>query len=134
MKRVDHIGIVVDDIAQAKEFAARVLGMELQREFSLPEQSALAAFFTLGDFRFEFIQVTDPELRRKRLGEGAEARIEHIAIQVDDLDATISALRDQGIETTTPEPWIVGVNRNIFTSDPTTDGVRYQFFERMKDG
>jgi hypothetical protein len=27
-----------------------------------------AAFFTLGEARLEFIEVTDPELRRQRLG------------------------------------------------------------------
>lgn len=133
MKRFDHVGIVVDNLEQAKKFATGVLGLDLQREFALPEQSVLAAFFTFGDVRLEFIEVTDAESRTQRLGDGAEARIEHIAIEVDDLDATISTLREQGVGTTTPEPWIAGTNRNIFTAAETTDGVRYQFFEKMRD-
>ena len=132
MKRFDHVGIIVDDLEQAKAFAANTLGLQLKQEFQLPEQSVLAAFFGLGDFRIELIEVTDPELRKQRLGEGAQARIEHIAIEVENLDKTIATIRGQGIETTTPEPWVVGTNRNIFTKAESTDGVRWQFFERLQ--
>jgi hypothetical protein len=110
-----------------------VLGLELQREFALPEQSVLAAFFKLGDFRIEYIEVTDPAQRRQRLGDGVAARIEHVAIEVDVLDETMSRLRGQDVRMTTPEPWIAGSNRNIFTVAETTDGVRYQFFERLPE-
>jgi methylmalonyl-CoA/ethylmalonyl-CoA epimerase len=134
VKRFDHVGVVVDNLEDAKRFATRILGLDLQREFALPEQSVLAAFFTLGDFRIEFIEVTDPELRRQRLGDGAQARVEHIAIEVDDLDTTISSLRERGVEMTTPAPWIAGTNRNIFTAAKSTDGVRYQFFEKLREG
>ena len=134
MKRFDHVGVVVDNLEEAKRFATGILGLDLQREFALPEQSVLAAFFTLGDVRFEFIEVTDPEHRRQRLGDGAQARVEHIAFEVDDLDATIAGLREQGVHTTTPEPWIAGSNRTIFTAAESTDGVRYQFFEKLPEG
>jgi methylmalonyl-CoA/ethylmalonyl-CoA epimerase len=130
MKRVDHVGIIVDDLAQAKDFATNVLGLVLDREFSLPEQSVLAAFFTVGDTRVELIEVTDPSLRAQRLGNGNQARIEHVAIEVDDLEATINALREKGVRTLTPEPWIVGSNRNLFTDPDTSDGVKYQLFDR----
>ena len=130
MKRVDHVGIVVDDLVQAKEFVTKVLGFVPDREFSLPEQSVLAAFFTIGDTRVELIEVTDPSLRAQRLGEGAKARIEHVAIEVEDLDATIKVLREKGVRTSTPEPWVVGSNRNLFTDPDTCDGVKYQFFDR----
>jgi catechol 2,3-dioxygenase-like lactoylglutathione lyase family enzyme len=133
LRRIDHVGIIVDNLGEAKAFATQVLGFEFQREFQLPEQSVLAAFFTLGDFRLEFVEVTDAKLRRERLGDGAKARIEHIAFEVDDLDGTMSALRDKGVTMTTPEPWIAGTNRNIFTTDATTDGVRYQFFEKLSE-
>lgn len=133
MRRFDHVGIIVDDLEEAKVFATELLGLRFQREFALPEQSVRAAFFTLGDFRFEFVEVTDPELRLQRLGEGAKARVEHIAFEVDDLDGTMSGLRDKGVQMTTPEPWIAGTNRNIFTADSTTDGVRYQFFEKLPE-
>jgi lactoylglutathione lyase len=56
----------------------------------------------------------------------------HIAVRVDDLDATLSRLAEQGIEPEKP-PYSVreGGSRLCFVRDP--DGYRIELLERPKD-
>ena len=57
------------------------------------------------------------------------ARIEHIAVEVDDLAAAAAALRAKGVEFTTPQPLGAAGMSFYFTRPETTDGVMYQFIQ-----
>jgi regulator of ribonuclease activity A len=131
LKRLEHIGIVVNDL----EEAARLLGdgFALRRDGGSETAALRTAFFTPGSgARVELIEIADDEQRRERLGEGNAARIEHIAFEVDDLDATVAALAALGIEITEP-PRISGGYRTTWTVASTTDGVKFQLSERPSD-
>ena len=133
---IDHIGIVVEDLEAAMRFLGETLGLDLRTVVELPELGMTNAFFCCGEADIELIGVADPEVRRQRLGDG-RARIEHIGIRVDDLEATSSALEDKGVRLTGipnvdaahPVPFRVGNRVNVWTDPATTGGVVYQFIE-----
>jgi catechol 2,3-dioxygenase-like lactoylglutathione lyase family enzyme len=128
-KRIHHIGIVVDDLTEAIDFLTGVLGLEVARTLEAPDRGGLkAAFLPCGDAQIELIELSDPEARRDRLG-SAQARIEHIAVQVDDVQATFASLGSKGVEFTTAEPETLGPNTFFFTTPESSDGVSYQFLE-----
>ncbi len=127
-KRIDHVGIVVDDLASACRFVADVMGFEFDRELAIPGRFQ-AAFFRCGKAGVELIEITDPELRQQRLG-SATARLEHLAIEVDDLIATADRLRELGVKMASGEPTLTGPTRSFFTQPETSDGVTYQLFDR----
>lgn len=129
LKRIDHIGVVVDDLLRAKKFLEG-LGLTFQFERELPERQVKAAFYGCGDGRIELIEPTTPEARARRLGEGNRARIEHIAVEVDDtLAAAMDAVRALGVEFTTPRPVAIDGNLNIFTQPDTCEGIQLQLVE-----
>ncbi len=128
--RIDHVGIVVDNLGVAGQFLAGVLGLELTREVSLPE-GIEAAFYRCGEVSIEVIEVLDPDQRSMRLPYGSKARIEHIALEVDDLDRTVADLRAKGVQTTAGEARRVGPTDNYWTQADTSDDVQYQFFKRV---
>ena len=66
---------------------------------------------------------------RRRLGEGQQARIEDIAIEVDDLDSTLEALGALGIRPDAPPREVLGAV-TFWTAAETSDGVRYQFVQK----
>ena len=127
LKRTDHIGVIVDDLAEAAAMLEK-LGLPRSREFSIPNRLQ-AAFYRCGDVDIELIEITEPEERRKRLGD-AKARIEHIAIECDGLEETMRALTGRGIEAATADPVLAGGLASFWTRPDTTDGVTYQLMER----
>ena len=129
MRRIDHIGVVVDNLPEARAFLT-VLGMTLDHGFDLGRVEA--AFYRCGDVMIEVIECRTPEERERRLGT-AKARIEHIAIQVDDLAATVDEFASLGIEMTKPEPVRQDDIQSYWTNPDTSDGVMYQFFERLHE-
>ncbi len=127
LKRIDHVGVIVDNLAEAKRFLSD-MGLRLDRDLEIPGRLR-AAFYQCGETQIEVIEIDEPAERAKRLGEST-ARIEHVAIEVDSLSTTLEALRGLGVATTTAEPMAVGGNLNFWTRAETCDGVQYQLIEK----
>ena len=127
LNRIDHIGVIVDDIDEAKVLLGKGFGLEAG---PITEREDLrTAFFTCGDVSIEVIQIVDPEIRRVRLGENQRARIEHIAIEVDDLHATLRALKALGVQPKAA-PRLSRSRLTFWTEPESSDGVMYQFVEK----
>jgi methylmalonyl-CoA/ethylmalonyl-CoA epimerase len=125
MRRLDHVGVVVDDL----EEAARLLGaLGLQESERADHDGLRLAFFTAGNAMVEIIEPTDPEVRAKRLGD-ARARIEHVAFEIGDLDGALAELGALGVEPNAPPRRLP--DRAMFWTDPdTSDGIMFQFVQR----
>ncbi len=128
-RRIDHIGVIVDNLAEARRWM-EVFGLPLRRSVDIPQGRIHGEFFACGEMDIELIEIGDPEQRRKRLGEGKRVRIEHIAVDVDDLGAALAQLASLGVTTTSPTPRQVGETLNIWTAEETTGGISYQFIQR----
>ena len=73
LRRIDHIGIVVSDLAAHVE-QLKAMGLALGRTSDNSESHA--EYFACGDASVELIDVQDPQARSRRLPEGEPARIE----------------------------------------------------------
>jgi len=128
-KRIDHVGVIVADLAKARRLLEDGFGFECAREVHKAELNA--AFFKCGNADVELIEILDPDIRARRLGSGRDATVEHIAIEVDDISALLALLTSLGIETTAP-PEVSSANTSVWTKAATSGGVMYQFLERPK--
>lgn len=126
LRRIDHVGIVVRGLADPADLLGS-LGLELAR--SNRNDESTGHYFPCGDASIELIEVHDDEARARRLPEGAEAVIEHIAIEVDDLEAVHRTLTERGVDVTWP-PFPSGDAMMIWTDAATSGGVQYQFLRR----
>jgi catechol 2,3-dioxygenase-like lactoylglutathione lyase family enzyme len=126
LRRIDHVGIVVRGLADPADLLGS-LGLELAR--SNRNDESTGHYFPCGDASIELIEVHDAEARARRLPEGAEAVIEHIAIEVDDLEAVHRTLTERGVDVTWP-PFPSGDATMIWTDAATSGGVQYQFLRR----
>lgn len=97
--RIDHVGLAVQDLEQAKEFYARSLGLQSVHEEVNEEQGVREAMLAVGDSG-SCIQLLAP-LRDDspigkflaRNGEG----IQQMAYTVTDIDALCAHLREVGV-------------------------------------
>jgi catechol 2,3-dioxygenase-like lactoylglutathione lyase family enzyme len=111
VQRMDHVGIVVDDLAAATEFFVE-LGLEVQGEVSM-EGLVVDRLVGLEGVRtdFAFMQTPDGNGRLELIEfhspayEGGNGHapahapgIRHITFAVDDIDAVVARLRTRGAE------------------------------------
>ena len=126
LKRIDHVGIVVDDLADARRQLEKLLGLPAVPGVSNVHVSTL--YFPCGDVSIEAIEIHDEDARGLRLGT-EKARIEHIAIEVDDVQATLQALEGLGIRATS-QPRESGRTLTFWTVPETSDGMMLQFLQK----
>ena len=59
MRRIHHVGVVVQRLADAYEFYRDVLGLPLLKERTIPEQGVRAALLAAGDTEIELLEPLD---------------------------------------------------------------------------
>jgi len=131
LKRIDHVGVVVDDLERVSRLLTDVLGLELRRTLEDPGRALRARFYRCGEVDIELIELGDPQERAGRLGD-VPARIDHIAIEVEDLAGTATDLGEKGIRMSTPRPRVAAGASSYFTQPDSSGGVVLQFLERTQ--
>jgi methylmalonyl-CoA epimerase len=95
MNTIDHLGIAVKSLAEAKKFY-RAMGFEIGHEEVVEHEKVRVAMVPAGDSRIELLEATSDDSAVARFiakrGEG----LHHVAISVEDLQATIDALKKTG--------------------------------------
>jgi lactoylglutathione lyase len=118
IKGLAHIGVFTADIAKSVDFYTR-LGFTLDKEEDI---GIKLAFLSAGSCLIELIGHTDAAAR-------TDGRVDHIAMEVEDIDAAITAAVANGIvidPSTIASVPILGGVRNVFFTGP--DGERLEFF------
>jgi len=129
--RIHHIGVAVADLSSAGRFIEDALGFRAQNSVSLPDQKLEGRFFSLdGGIQVELFELGDADARARRLGEGNQARIEHVAIEVEDIEQAREELRKAGVEMQADAPMSTALSRSYFTRPETSGGVVYQLLDR----
>jgi glyoxylase I family protein len=82
MTGVDHIGFTVPDLDEARAFLVDVLGCEY--------------LYSLGPFIFEVFHYEAPD-QNPVPPRNSDIGGHHVALYVDDLDAAVAYLREQGV-------------------------------------
>ena len=136
--RFDHVGMIVHDLDFATSHARESFGLEVARTGAIAQFDIDAVFLGEGFGSLELFLFTDPELQASRL-EGATQRLDHVAFEVDDLDALAATLRATGVRFTGPdrreelaEPFVLGSARNLWTRPETSSGLALQLIERAR--
>ena len=132
-RRIDHVGVIVNDLAEARRWLVEIFGLPLRRTVELSDGRIRGEFYACGEVDIEVLEIGDPEMRSRRLGNGKEARIEHIAVEVDDLGKALTRLAVHGVRTTSPEPRRTGDRLNMWTDEDTTGGISYQLIQRLPE-
>jgi catechol 2,3-dioxygenase-like lactoylglutathione lyase family enzyme len=105
---VHHVSINVDDLEPAIRFYVDRLGLSVRED--RPALRVEGAWLDAGGQQVHLI-----------VGKPPNAEGQHFALLVDDLDAAVSELRDQGLRVSDPSP--VGSARQSFLKDPSGNSI-----------
>lgn len=95
--RIDHIGIVVNNIDESLKTYCDQLGFRLLERVAIPEQLVEAAFLDAGNGTIELIAPTDTTSGTARYLQTRGEGTHHICFAVDDIEAALAQLRAQGV-------------------------------------
>ena len=103
-KKVSHIGIAVRNLEDAIPFYRDSLGMEFEGSEVVAEQKVKVAFLAVGESRIELLEPTAEDSPVAKFIEKNGEGIHHIAYEVDDLQASLDRLRQEGIRLIDEKP------------------------------
>ena len=127
---IDHIAIIVADIDAALAFWRDALGLEVSRVEEVPAQEAEVAFLPLGQGEIELVRPTSDDSGAARFLAKRGAGMHHIALEVDDLEATLARLKAKGVRLINESPVeAAGGRRAAFVHPQSASGVLLELYE-----
>lgn len=120
--RVHHVGITVPDLQKAAKFFYDVFGVGTEKVESEQVKNLYVQF---ENFSLQIVE--DPA----RLNGAPFGRLDHIAINVDDIDETAKKLKEHGCNLVWDVPVIVQHMRCQFTGQQGGVGVVFQLGDEL---
>jgi methylmalonyl-CoA/ethylmalonyl-CoA epimerase len=130
IKRINHVAIIVPDLDSSLTFWRDTLGLTLTRTEEVASQESLVAFLPTGDSEVELVQPTTATSGAAKFLAKRGPGLHHIAMEVDDLDAMLIRLKEQGVRLINETPILAaGGNRAAFIHPESANGVLVELYE-----
>ena len=133
---IDHVGIAVPDLDEAKAFYRDVFGMQVAHEETNEEQGVREAMVAVGDSG-SMIQLLAPlndESTIAKFLSRSGPGLQQLAYRVTDVDAVSEILRSRGVRLLYPEPKRGTANSRInFVHPKDAGGVLVELVEPSAD-
>lgn len=121
MPELDHIGIAVRSIAEARNLYES-LGLHIVHEETVEQEHVRTAMIPAGDARIELLEATAPDSPvAKFLAKRGEG-LHHIAIHVEDISGTLETLKAQGVRLISEDIQIGAEGHLYFFVHPSSAG------------
>jgi methylmalonyl-CoA/ethylmalonyl-CoA epimerase len=128
---IDHIGIAVKSIEEAKRTYQDILGLDITGVEEVAEQKVRVAFIPVGESEVELLESTSPDGPVAKFIESRGEGVQHIAFRVDNIDSALQELKDKGIRLIDQTPRKgAGGAKIAFIHPKETGGVLIELSER----
>ena len=98
LSHIEHIGIAVKSIDEAKKYYEDVLGLKCYAVEEVKDQMVKTAFFQIGQTKIELLEATSPESPVAKFIEKRGEGIHHIAFATNNTDKTLAEAKEKGIK------------------------------------
>ena len=121
IKRVDHLGVIVGDLDDAVQSFTEHLGLELNHVEQYGDELDIA-FLPCGETLVELIKPLKEDGSNADYLREHGPGIQHVAFEVDDLDAALAELSERGVEPLGDAPMPGAGGMRIAFLDPQAFG------------
>ena len=131
--KINHIGIATKGIDEALKFWADALGLENVHSEIVEDQKVRVAMLPLGESRVELLEPTSEHSPISKFLEKRGGGIHHIAVEVDDIQASLDRLRNAGTQLIDEKPRVGAEGCLVAFVHPTsTNGVLLELVQTPK--
>jgi methylmalonyl-CoA epimerase len=134
MTQIDHLGIAVKSLAEAKKFY-QALGLEIMPEEVVEGEKVRVAMVPVGESRIELLEPTSPDSTIAKFLEKRGPGLHHVALQVTNLVERVEELKAAGTRLINDEVKIgAGGHMYVFVHPSSTGGVLLELVEEAPIG
>jgi methylmalonyl-CoA/ethylmalonyl-CoA epimerase len=128
--RIDHIGVAVEQIEPSLELYRDRFQLRVVHREVVEEQGVEAVLLDVGENHVELLAPLGSETPVGRFLAKKGPGLHHVAYQVSDIDATLAALRQAGMELIDKQPRVgICSSRVAFLHLRATEGVLTEIVE-----
>jgi len=133
MKKIEHIGIAVQDIDASNKVFAKIFGKDSYKLEKVESEGVITSFFEIGENKIELVAATtEDSLISKCLEKWGEG-MHHIAFAVEDIKKEMTRLKNEGIRLLNESPKEGADNKMIcFLHPQDTNGVLIELCQEIK--
>ena len=95
--KIEHIAVAVADLDAAVTLYRDVWGLEVEHRERVEDQGVEEAMVKIGESYIQLLGATGPDTTVGKFLERRGEGLHHIAYEVDDLEASLAELKDQGV-------------------------------------
>jgi len=106
IRKINHIGIAVKNIEDAAKLYTDGLGLEVHDVENVEEYKLKIAMIPVGESKIELVEPTDPDGAIAKYIEKKGEGLHHLALEVEDIEATLDLLKAKGIPLIDEKPRI----------------------------
>jgi methylmalonyl-CoA epimerase len=131
---IDHLGIAVRSLEEGLRVYQDLLGMAVSGRETVATEHVEVAMLPAGSDaaapRIELLEATDSESPITKFLEKRGPGLHHVALRVDDLEATLDRLRQQGARLLNEPRTGAGGHRYVFVHPASAGGVLLELIEK----
>jgi len=98
MRKIEHIGIAVKDLAAANDNYSKLFNAKPYKLERVESEGVSTSFFMIGDSKIELLEATNDESAIAKYIEKRGEGIHHIAYDVEDIASERQRLIDEGFQ------------------------------------
>jgi methylmalonyl-CoA/ethylmalonyl-CoA epimerase len=133
MDKIEHIGIAVKDLEAANEVYTKLFGEGPYKTEKVESEGVSTSFFKMGESKIELLEATNPESAIAKFIEKKGEGIHHIAYAVEDIEAAMEKMRNEGFVVLNETPKKGADNKLVcFIHPKSTNGVLVELCQEIK--
>lgn len=134
LTNVEHIGIAVRDIAASNELFTKLLNVAPYKAETVAAEGVTTSFFQVNQTKIELLEAINPASPIAKFLEKKGEGIHHIAFEVDNIQAEMERLKNEGFTLLNDVPKRGADNKLVcFLHPKGTNGVLIELCQEIKE-
>lgn len=132
--KIEHLGIAVKDLESAVKTYEKLLNSAPYKTEIVESEKVETVFFRTGESKIELLGATEPDSVIAKYVEKKGEGLHHVAFEVEDIDAELQRLRQEGFSVLNDKPKRGADNKLVaFVHPKDNHGVLVELCQEIKN-